>query len=93
MAHEARIREARADDEDQISQLHARCIGDVFNGRYLPPQDRRTAAQLRWSGPVGAPLARHALLVADWPGGWSASRRSVRPATPARIRRRRASCA
>ena len=62
------IRPARAADEAAITALHARCIGDVFVGLYAPPAEVRAKVQRSWTGPIGAPRPRHALLVASRAG-------------------------
>jgi len=62
------IRPAAAADEAAITDVHARCIGDAFAGRYFPPQKERAERQGSWTGPVGAPHPRHALLVAEQAG-------------------------
>jgi len=59
------IRPAAAADEAVVTDLHARCIGDVFVGRYFPPAEQRAERQSGWAGPIGAPYSRHALLVAE----------------------------
>jgi GNAT superfamily N-acetyltransferase len=59
------IRRARAGDEEAITALHARCIGDALIGLYDPPAVERAWVQLGWTGPIGAPRPRHALLVAE----------------------------
>jgi ribosomal protein S18 acetylase RimI-like enzyme len=59
------IRPAAAGDEAAITELHARCIGDAFVGGYLPPEEERAERQRAWTGPIGAPEPRHALLVAE----------------------------
>jgi GNAT superfamily N-acetyltransferase len=59
------IRPAAAADEAGVSDLHARCIGDVFVGRYFPPAQERAERQGGWAGPIGAPWPRHAWLVAE----------------------------
>jgi GNAT superfamily N-acetyltransferase len=62
---EVTIRPAVAADETAVTDLHARCIGDAFAGRYFPPQQERAERQSGWAGPIGAPHPRHALLVAE----------------------------
>jgi GNAT superfamily N-acetyltransferase len=59
------IRPATAADEAAVTDLHARCIGDAFAGRYFPPEEERAERQRSWAGPIGAPHPRHALLVAE----------------------------
>jgi RimJ/RimL family protein N-acetyltransferase len=62
------IRPARAADEAAITALHARCIGDALAGMYDPPAQERAKVQRGWTGPMGAPHPRHALLVAERSG-------------------------
>jgi ribosomal protein S18 acetylase RimI-like enzyme len=65
------VRPARADDEQAIHELAARCLPDAFAGLvgdYLPPRDERMRRERSWTGPVGAPHPRHALLVAERSG-------------------------
>jgi GNAT superfamily N-acetyltransferase len=62
------IRPARAADEEAITALHARCIGDALVGLYAPPAEVRADVQRSWTGPIGAPRPRHALLVASREG-------------------------
>jgi ribosomal protein S18 acetylase RimI-like enzyme len=62
------IRSATAADEAAITDLHARCIGDAFAGRYVPPAEERAERQSGWAGLIGAPHPRHALLLAESAG-------------------------
>lgn len=62
------IRSAQAADEGAITALHARCIGDAFAGKYFPPDEERAERQQSWTGPIGSPYPRHALLVAQHAG-------------------------
>jgi ribosomal protein S18 acetylase RimI-like enzyme len=62
------IRPATAADEAAITDLHARCIGDAFVGRYMPPAEERAERQRGWAGLIGSPHPRHALLVAEHAG-------------------------
>jgi ribosomal protein S18 acetylase RimI-like enzyme len=59
------IRPAAAADEAAVTDLHALCVADAFAGRYFPPQNERAERQSSWTGPIGAPHPRHALLVAE----------------------------
>lgn len=65
MGPDVTIRPATAADEAAVTDLHARCIGDAFAGRYFPPEEERAERQRSWAGPIGAPHPRHALLVAE----------------------------
>lgn len=65
---EVRIRSANAQDANAIGVLHARCVPDLFAGllgNYMPPPHERAARERSWTGPIGAPCERHALLVAE----------------------------
>lgn len=68
MGADVTIRPAAAADEAAVTDLHARCIGDAFAGRYFPPQNERAERQSGWAGPIGAPHPRHAVLVAEQAG-------------------------
>lgn len=68
MRADVTIRPATAADESAITDLHARCIGDAFAGRYLPPAEERAERQSGWAGLIGSPHPRHALLVAEHAG-------------------------
>ena len=68
MGTDVTIRPATAGDEAAITELHARCIADAFAGRYFPPEAERAERQASWTGPIGAPHPRHALLVAQRAG-------------------------
>ena len=60
------VRPARAEDADAIHILHAKCFVDIFAGRlggYLPPTQERSDRERSWTGPIGSPYDRHALLV------------------------------
>jgi ribosomal protein S18 acetylase RimI-like enzyme len=62
------VRPARAGDADAIHSLHAGCFFDLFAGLlgdFLPPQEERRARERSWTGPIGSPHHRHALLVAE----------------------------
>ena len=65
MGTDVTIRPATAGDEAAVTELHARCIGDAFAGRYFPPEAERAERQASWTGPIGAPHPRHALIVAE----------------------------
>jgi ribosomal protein S18 acetylase RimI-like enzyme len=63
------VRPARADDADAIHVLHAACFTEIFAGRlgeYMPSGEQRADRERSWTGPIGSPHDRHALLVADW---------------------------
>jgi ribosomal protein S18 acetylase RimI-like enzyme len=65
------VRPARADDEQAIHELVARCLPDAFarlTGDYLPAPEERMRRERSWTGPIGAPHPRHALLVAERSG-------------------------
>ena len=62
------IRPATAADEAAVTAIHARCIGDAFAGRYVPPAEERAERQRSWARPLGAPDPRHAWLVAEQAG-------------------------
>lgn len=68
MGADVTVRPATAADEAAITDLHARCIGDAFAGRYIPPAEERAARQSGWAGLIGSPHPRHALLVAEHAG-------------------------
>ena len=68
MGADVTIRPATAADESAITDLHARCIGDAFAGRYAPPAEERAERQSGWTGSIGSPHPRHALLVAEHAG-------------------------
>ena len=68
MGTDVTIRAATAGDEAAVTEIHARCIGDVFAGRYVPPAEERAERQRSWAGPTGAFHPRHALLVAEQAG-------------------------
>jgi ribosomal protein S18 acetylase RimI-like enzyme len=62
------VRPARAEDAEAIHALHAKCFVDMFAGLlggYLPPIQERTDRERSWTGPIGSPRDRHALLVAE----------------------------
>ncbi|MGH2918711.1 MAG: GNAT family N-acetyltransferase [Solirubrobacteraceae bacterium] len=62
------VRAARAEDESAIHGLHVRCVPDAFAGLagdYVPPREQRVERERSWTGPIGAPHPRHALLVAE----------------------------
>ena len=62
------VRPARAEDEDAIHSLHASCFFDLFAGLlgdFVPPDEERRARERSWTGPIGSPHHRHALLVAE----------------------------
>ena len=65
MGADVTIRPAAAADEAEVTDLHARCIGDAFAGTYFPPAAERAERQSGWAGPIGEPQPRHALLVAE----------------------------
>ncbi len=62
------VRPARAQDAGAIHALHASCVRDAFAGLlgdHLPPEGERTDRERSWTGPIGSPHPRHALLVAE----------------------------
>jgi GNAT superfamily N-acetyltransferase len=62
------MRPASAQDANAIGVLHAQCVPDLFAGLlgdYMPPPDERAERERSWTGPIGAPCERHALLVAE----------------------------
>lgn len=62
------VRPARADDADATHILHSRCFVDLFAGLlgdYLPLNEERADRERSWTGPIGSPSDRHALLVAE----------------------------
>lgn len=66
------IRPARAEDEPAIDAVMARNVRDALAGLlgadYVPARAERTARMLSWTGPLGAPQPRHAMLVAERAG-------------------------
>jgi len=66
--HQPVIRPARSEDEHAIGALHVACFDDLFAGLLvdcLPPADERAERERSWTGPIGCPRDRHALLVAE----------------------------
>jgi ribosomal protein S18 acetylase RimI-like enzyme len=62
------IRPAAAEDEGVIHALHARCFGDLFAGLFgdwVAPDEHRAERERSWTGPIGSPRDRHALLLAE----------------------------
>jgi GNAT superfamily N-acetyltransferase len=59
------IRRARAEDQFALQNLHARWIGDVFVGMYVPSDAERVLREQSWTGPIGTPHPRHSMLVAE----------------------------
>lgn len=59
------IRRARAEDQPAIQKLHARWIGDAFVAMYVPSDAERALREQSWTGPIGTPHPRHAMLVAE----------------------------
>jgi ribosomal protein S18 acetylase RimI-like enzyme len=59
------IRRARAEDQPALQNLHARWIADVFVGMYVPSDAERALREQSWTGPIGTPHPRHAMLVAE----------------------------
>jgi ribosomal protein S18 acetylase RimI-like enzyme len=62
------IRGARVEDARAIKALHERCASDLLAGvvaDYVPPLQERTEIERSWTGPLGSPHPRHALLVAE----------------------------
>ena len=48
--------------------LFTRCFGDLFGGLlgdWVAPDEHRAAREQSWTGPIGSPADRHALLVAE----------------------------
>ncbi|MBW3653756.1 MAG: GNAT family N-acetyltransferase [Actinobacteria bacterium] len=65
---EATVRPARAEDERAIHLLHAGCFHDLFAGLlgdYRPSSEHSAERERSWTGPIGSPRGRHALLVAE----------------------------
>jgi ribosomal protein S18 acetylase RimI-like enzyme len=65
---ELRIRPATAEDERVIHALHARCFRNLFAGLlgdWVAPSEQRADRERSWTGPIGAPRERHALLLAE----------------------------
>jgi ribosomal protein S18 acetylase RimI-like enzyme len=62
------IRPATAEDEGVIHALHARCFRDLFAGLlgdWVAPNEHRAERERSWTGPIGSPADRHALLLAE----------------------------
>jgi ribosomal protein S18 acetylase RimI-like enzyme len=62
------VRAATVEDTAAIHGLHVSCFPDLFAGLlgdYLPPVKERVKRERSWTGPIGCPLERHALLVAE----------------------------
>jgi ribosomal protein S18 acetylase RimI-like enzyme len=62
------VRPATADDADVLHNIHARCFTDIFAGllgEYIPPSPERAERERSWTGPIGSPHDRHALLMAE----------------------------
>lgn len=65
---EVTVRPATVEDQGPIHALHARCLGDAFVGLlggYVPASEQRGRHERSWTGPIGSPHPRHALLVAE----------------------------
>jgi|RhiMetdeSRZDD1v2_1073273.scaffolds.fasta_scaffold531459_3 diamine N-acetyltransferase len=65
---EPTIRPATAEDEGVIHALHARCFSDLFAGLlggWIAPDEHRADRERSWTGPIGSPSGRHALLLAE----------------------------
>lgn len=63
----ATIRPAGREDEGAIHAVHARCFHELFAGLlgdYIAPSNERAERERSWTGPIGSPHDRHALLVA-----------------------------
>lgn len=62
------IRPARVSDERAVHAIHAGCFSALFAGLlgdYVAPTEQRAERERSWSGPLGSPRDRHALLVAE----------------------------
>jgi GNAT superfamily N-acetyltransferase len=61
------VHPATADDAGAVHALHAECFPDLHAGLLgdvPPPAAQRRRREESWTGPIGAPHERHALLVA-----------------------------
>ena len=68
MSRKATIRPAGREDERAIHAVHSACFHDLFAGLlgdYLAPSEERAEREWSWTGPIGSPHDRHALLVAE----------------------------
>jgi ribosomal protein S18 acetylase RimI-like enzyme len=66
--HALAVRPARANDAGAIHSLHSKCFSDIFAGLlgdYMPPSKERADRERSWTGPIGSPHDRHAILVAE----------------------------